>query len=158
MSEPVSFPPPLSPEIEAAINAGIDRDRLKVLEIAYYIAGGLTIFAVSFLLIHFTVFLVFGLNPQFFAHQNASGNHHDEPPPFFFLGIAGVIGFIILLGWTFGALQIFAGRCLRNRRHHLFILIIAGVECIFIPWGTFLGVCTFIAMESPSMKYLFART
>ena len=141
-----------------AITAAIDRDRLRVLEIAYYIAGGLTIFTASFLLIHFTLFLFMGLHPQFFAHANSSGNPRNAPPPAgFFLAFAGIFGLVIVLGWIFGALQIYAGRCLKNRRHRLFILIIAGLECVFIPWGTFLGVGTFMAMERPGVKYLFAR-
>jgi len=139
---------PFSPEVDAAITAAIDRDRLKILEIAYYVAGVMTILGVSFLLIHFTVFLFFGLNPQIFTHQTGpSGRQGEPPPPGLFLVLAGVIGIIILLGWTFGAVQIYAGRCMKNRQHPLLITIIAGLECIFIPWGTALGVFTFMVLN-----------
>ena len=159
MNAPTSPPPPLSPEIAAAVDAAVTRDRLRLLEIGYYIAGVLTIFGISFLLIHFTLFLLLGLNPHLFDHTTGSNGHQAAPPPpGLFLVFAGVIGFIILFGWTFGALQIYAGRCLRHRRHRLLILIVAGVECIFIPWGTFLGVCTFLIMERPGATALFARS
>jgi len=158
MNESSLPPPPFSPEINAAVDAALTRDRLKLLEIGYYIAGVLTIVGVSFLLIHFTLFLTLGLNPHIFDHTKGSNGHPAAPPPpGLFLVFAGVIGFIILFGWTFGSLQIYAGRCIRHRCHPLFILIIAGVECLFIPWGTFLGVCTFLVMERPSAKALFAR-
>ena len=38
---------------------------------------------------------------------------------------AGLIGLIILLGWTFGGLTIYAGRCLHKRTRRLFIFIMA---------------------------------
>ncbi|MCE0497640.1 MAG: hypothetical protein LV481_06820 [Methylacidiphilales bacterium] len=148
----------LSPEVEAAITAGIDRDRLKILEIAYYIAGVMTIVGVSFLLIHFTIFLLLGLHPQIFAHQTgADGHQGNPPPPGLFLGLAGVIAIIILLGWIFGAFQIYAGHCMKKRRHLLLVMIVAGFECVFIPWGTALGVFTFIVLNRPTVKWLFER-
>ena len=152
---PLESNPPSSPEFELAVTAAIDRDRLKVLEIAYYIAGGLTIVGVSFLLIHFSLFLFLGLNPHLFDNAATSGRHNTPPPPGLFLGLAGLFGAIILLGWVFGAFQIYAGRCLKARRHHLLILIVAGFECIFIPWGTALGIFTFLVMQRLSVRALF---
>lgn len=148
--------PNLWPPRDPAIQAAVDEDNLRLLEIIFYIAGGMTAFFSCFFLIHFTLFLVFGLNPQFFTHQTSSGGHQGVPPPSgLFLGLAGIIGIIILLGWTFGALQIYAGRCLRNRRHWMFIMIISGIECIFIPWGTTIGVYAFMLLNRPSVKPLF---
>ncbi len=142
----------------AAVDAAIGKDRLRLLEIAYYIAGTVTIFFVSFLLIHFSIFLFMGLNPQFFDHAVGANDHQatPPPPPAFFLVGANVIGLIILLGWTFGGLQIYAGRCLKHRRNSLLILIVASVECLFIPWGTFLGVSTFMIMQRPGVHSLFS--
>jgi len=159
MNDPALPPTPLSPEIAAAVEAALTRDRLRLMEIGYYIAGVLTIVGVSFLLIHFTLFLCLGLNPHIFEHTTGSnGRQAAPPPPGLFLILAGAVGFIILFGWTFGALQIYAGRCIKHRCHRLLILIVAGVECIFIPWGTFLGVCTFLVLERPTAKTLFERS
>ena len=155
---PVQGTTQLSPEVEAAITDGIDRDRLKILEIAYYIAGVMTIVGVSFLLIHFTIFLILGIHPQIFAHQSGANGHQGEPPPpGLFLGLAGVIAVIIFLGWIFGAFQIYAGRCMKKRQHLLLVMIVAGFECVFIPWGTAWGVFTFIVLNRPSVKWLFER-
>jgi hypothetical protein len=63
---------------------------------------------------------------------------------------AAVIGVIILLGWTFGALTTYAGCCVQKRTHRLFILIMAGLNCVLIPWGTLLGVATFTILQSPA--------
>jgi hypothetical protein len=156
MSDPNLSATQPSTEFEMAVNAAVDHDRLKVLEIAYYIAGAMTILTVSIFLIHFTVCLIFGLNPQLLENHGAASGRHDSPPPqAFFLGFAAIIGTIILLGWIFGAFQIYAARCLRARRNYLFIMIVAGLECVFIPWGTALGVFTFVVMNRLSARALF---
>jgi hypothetical protein len=72
-----------------------------------------------------------------------------------FFIFAAVIAVVILLGWTFGAAQIYVGRCLRDRRHFIFVLVIAGLECAFVPWGTALGVFTFVVLTRPTVKALF---
>jgi len=99
--------------------------------------------------------LFLGLNPHVFDNAATSGRHDTPPPPGLFLALAGLFGLIIMLGWTFGAFQIYAGRCLRARRNYLLILIVAGFECIFIPWGTALGVFTFLVMQKLSVRALF---
>lgn len=68
---------------------------------------------------------------------------------------AAVIGVIVLLGWTFGALTAYAGRCIQKRRHKVFVYIMAGANCPFIPYGTLLGVGTFIVMESTAGREEF---
>jgi hypothetical protein len=59
------------------------------------------------------------------------------------LGWAGAIGMLVA-GW-------FLGRC----RHYIFCLIVAGITCLFHPFGTVLGVFTIIVLIRPSVKRLF---
>lgn len=68
---------------------------------------------------------------------------------------AGVIGVIILLGWTFEGLTIYAGRCLHKRTHRLFIFMMATVNGPFIPWGTLLGIATFMRLQTPLARREF---
>jgi hypothetical protein len=151
---PLQANPHLWPTRDPVIQTAIDADNLRLLEIAFYIAGGMTALFSCFFLIHFCMFLVFGLNPQMFANS-AHGQQVTPPPAGLFLGMAAVIGVVILLGWAFGALQIYAGRCLRQRRSWLFVMIISAIECIFIPWGTTIGVCSLILLNRPSVRPLF---
>jgi hypothetical protein len=58
--------------------------------------------------------------------------------------MAGVMGGVMLLGWIFGGLTAYAGRCIQKRRRRIFIYVIAALNCLFIPYGTLLGVCTFL--------------
>jgi hypothetical protein len=48
-----------------------------------------------------------------------------------------------------------AGRCLSRRKRYSFALVMACIECLFIPFGTILGVFTIIALSRQSVKALF---
>jgi hypothetical protein len=39
--------------------------------------------------------------------------------------------------------------------HYIFCLVIAAVECIFMPFGTVLGVFTIIVLQRPTVKAMF---
>jgi hypothetical protein len=49
-----------------------------------------------------------------------------------------------------------AGRCLSRRKCYSFALVIACIECLFIPFGTILGVFTIVALSRASVKGLFS--
>jgi hypothetical protein len=49
-----------------------------------------------------------------------------------------------------------AGRCLSRNKHYTFALVMACIECLFIPFGTILGVFTIIALSRESVRTLFS--
>jgi hypothetical protein len=51
-----------------------------------------------------------------------------------------------------------AGRCLSRRKGYSFALVIACIECLFVPFGTILGVFTIVALSRESVKALFSGT
>ena len=60
-------------------------------------------------------------------------------------------------GMVFSVTLIFlAGRFLAQRRHHTFCVTMAAVQCLFMPFGTILGVFTIVVLNRPSVKQLFA--
>ena len=62
---------------------------------------------------------------------------------------------IILMGWI-GALCIFiGGRCLARRKRYNFCIFAAAMCCLFMPFGTILGVFSIIVLVRPSVKMLF---
>lgn len=154
--------PSVAPEVEEQI---IVRERLRLLALGFYVKGGVGALVVSFFLIHFFMVLGFSLMPEsawnpppkpataesLSISPSPSPRPVNQGPPVIMLRIfAAVIGAIILLGWTFGALTIYAGRCVQKRTHRVFILIIAALNCALIPWGTLLGIATFTLMQSPA--------
>jgi hypothetical protein len=125
-----------------------DQEHLKLLSIFHYIVGGLAALFSFFPVIHLILGILFLVAPH-----RMGGNH--PPPPF--LGWLFVLlgGGIMLMGWAFAVCVILAGRFIAKRRHYVFCLVIAGLNCLFMPFGTVLGVFTIVVLIRPSVKALF---
>ena len=68
-----------------------------------------------------------------------------------------IIGSVIVVGGvTLGAFVAYAGRCLAQRRRHTLCLVVAGISCMMMPFGTVLGVFTLIVLLRPQVKAAFA--
>jgi hypothetical protein len=50
-----------------------------------------------------------------------------------------------------------AGRSLGFRKRYSFALVIACIECLFVPFGTILGVFTIVALSRESVRALFSK-
>ena len=61
----------------------------------------------------------------------------------------------IVLGLLFAVLLAVAGLNLARHQRYMFCLVMAGVGCIFMPFGTVLGVFTIIVLMRDSVKQLF---
>ena len=163
------MPPPPLPMNDQRV---VIRERLRLLSLGYYISGAIGAVLVSFLLIHLTFLTILSSLPQstwegsrrrhqdqthssFFAAQSSAveiskpPNEQNGPPVFIFKIMAGVLAVVILTGWTLGGLTIYAGRCISGRKHRTFVLIMAGINCIWIPYGTLLGIATFLTLPTP---------
>ena len=127
-----------------------DEEHLKLLSVFHYVVGGLAGLFALFPIFHLILGLVFILVP----HKLES---EGEMPPAF-IGWVFVIfaGMFIIVGWVLAAFIIIAGRFLAHRRHRLFCLVMAGIECIFMPLGTVLGVFTIIVLMRESVEQLFS--
>jgi len=89
---------------------------------------------------------------KFFRESNGSG------PPHFVGWLFVIMGTVfIVLGWSMAVCILLAGRKLKKRQNRIFCMVIAGVECIFMPFGTILGVLTLIALNKDSIKDIFAE-
>jgi len=127
-----------------------DSEHLKLLAIFHYIVSGLAAFCGCLPAIHLVIGLFMILAPQRFG----PGNNQPEVVGWFFVGIAS---FFILAGWTFAVLVLSAGRFIARRKHYQFCFVVACIECIFMPFGTVLGVFTILALNRSSVKQLFNR-
>jgi len=149
-------------------------DRLRLLSLAYYISGAIGAAMVSFLLIHFIVLIGISFipasqwdqspskptisqqgSPSPSAQASAIPNKNEAPPPIVFRLIAAAIGFIIVCGWILGALTAYAGYCIKKRKHKLLVLIMAAINCIWIPYGTILGIATILLFQWSEVKAEF---
>jgi hypothetical protein len=62
---------------------------------------------------------------------------------------------IVVLGWMFAIAISLNGFYIKNRQWHTYCVVIGGVETIFMPFGTVLGVFTIILLTKPNIKKLF---
>ena len=150
---PIPYAQPVAYATPTVVSA--DDQHLRLLAIFHYVWGGLIALASSITLIHITLGIVMLVNPAAF-------NSPGQPPTPNFVGwMFLLIGLaILLLGWTLGGLTIYSGRCLKQRRGHVFSLILAGIHCLSFPLGTALGIFTFIVLLRPTVKaeYDYRRT
>jgi hypothetical protein len=83
------------------------------------------------------------------------GPAKDQPPAFVGWVLVAFAGFIILAGWTFAVLVLITGRLIAQRKHYTFCFVMACIECMFMPFGTVLGVFTIIVLLRESVKSFF---
>ena len=128
-----------------------DTEHLRLLAIFHYIVAGLAAVFSFFPLLYTTIGGIF-----IFAARHGTPKPGEELPPEFLGWIFLVLGlFLFLLGIAMAICVSIAGRCLSRRKCYSFALVIACIECLFIPFGTILGVFTIIALSRESVKRLF---
>ena len=132
------------------MNPNEDEQYLRLLSIFHYVVGGLTALVACIPIFHFTIGI--GMIIASFAEPRETGLM--VLPGLLFTLIAGGI---MLFGWTFALGIALTGYFLSARRNYMFCLVMAGVETIFTPFGTVLGVFTIILLMRPSVKMLFRR-
>jgi hypothetical protein len=125
-----------------------DEEHLQLLSTFHYVVGGL---AALFALFP-GVYLLMGLALIFIHDQHAS----NGPPPAVIGWVFVVIGVVcITLGMTLAAFVLATGRNLARHRHYTFCMVMACIECLFMPFGTVLGVFTIVVLVREPVKQLF---
>ena len=127
-----------------------DVEYLKLLSIFHYVVGGLAALFACFPIIYIAVGVLALYAP---GSMDAEG---DALPALFGWIFIIVGGGLILVGWAFAVVIIIAGRYLARQVRYLFCMVVAAIECIFMPFGTVLGVFTIIVLSKPAVKKMFA--
>jgi hypothetical protein len=128
-----------------------DIEHLRLLTIGHYIAAGITALFACFPLIHFSLGLMFLLNPPTGPENGAF------PSQMFGLVFALFGGAFVLGGWTVAALIFAAGRAIKARKRHTFCIVVAAISCAFFPLGTILGVLSILVLSRSTVKAMFQR-
>jgi hypothetical protein len=129
-----------------------DEEHLRLLTIFYYVYAGLAAFFGCIPLIHLTIGIFLLENPSFF------GDAKNGPPPALIGYIFAIVGgLLVLIGWTLAVCSFLVARYLKRRKHYLFCLIVSGVNCLQVPFGTALGVFSLIVLLRPQVKAMFVQ-
>lgn len=126
-----------------------DEKHLQLISIFHYVVGGIAAIFSFFPVFHLIMGIMFILAP-------ADVNPEEEFVQTLFGWIFVLFSTVFIIGgWVFAGLVIAAGRCLAKRRRYTFCLVMAGIECIFMPFGTVLGVFTIIILMREPVKEMF---
>jgi hypothetical protein len=131
-----------------------DTEHLRLLAIFHYVVAGLAALFSLFPLIYTTVGAIF----IFVARHGTPKPGEQLPPEFLGWIFVGIGSFLFLLGIAMANCILIAGRSLALRKCYSFALVIACIECLFVPFGTILGVFTIVALSRESVKALFSGT
>jgi hypothetical protein len=144
---PASTPPTFAEKQQI-----IDAEHIKLLSIFHFVVAGLSLLGVAFLLVHYLFMSAVFSNP---AMWKSSPN--ATPPPRDFLKI--FVWFYFFMGAlliTVFVLNLLSGYFLRQRTHRTFSIVVGGLDCLQIPFGTVLGVFTIIVLARDSVRNLYA--
>ena len=129
-----------------------DIKHLRLLSIFHYVVAGLVALFACIPIIHLIVGILIVFAPDKIESNNAGG-----PPEFIGWLFMVFSGFMILSGLIMAVLIAVTGRFLTRHKRRIFCIVIAAIECLFMPFGTVLGVFTIIVLSRDSVKKLFAE-
>ena len=129
----------------------IDVEHLRLLGLGYHLSAAMTAFFSLFGLLYMGI----GLSVTKVAHDTPRA---DAPPEAMGLVFAliGAAFFLIMAG--IAGIRAYVGWCLERRRHRVLCLVVAVVSCLEIPYGTALGICTFLVLMRPRVMRQFDGT
>lgn len=125
-----------------------DQEHLRLLSVFHYVMGGITALCALFPVIH----LVLGITILVAPERMGGGTPPPEALGWIFAIMGGVL---IVAGFLLAGLILAVGRFLSQRRRYVYCLVVAGVECLFMPLGTLLGIFTIIVLMRQSVKAMF---
>ena len=130
-----------------------DTEQLNLLAIFHYVVAGLAALFSFFPLLYTAVGVIF-----IFAARHGTAKPGEELPPEFLGWIFAVLGSVLfVIGMAMAICNLIVGRSLALSKRYSFAIVIACVECLFVPFGTILGVFTIVALSRESIRALFSK-
>jgi hypothetical protein len=126
-----------------------DAEHLRLLAIFHFVVAGLATLFIGFLVLHFSMFYFVFANPEMWKGQK------NPPPAEMFEMFHVFIWFYAAMGLMLAAGAVgnlCSGLFLRKQTHRTFSLVVAGLDCTLIPWGTVLGVFTIVILSRDSVR------
>jgi hypothetical protein len=157
------------------------REHIRLLSIFHYVVGGIGYLVSLIPIIHLAMGIFFlaapeeffeppkppritgssiGESPSVEVEELASVEQLPNPNDLFPARLFGLLftiipAIIILCGFIVSTLIVIAGKRLASYRSHTYCLVVAGIECLFMPFGTVLGVFSILTLIKPEARQLF---
>jgi hypothetical protein len=133
----------------------VDEEHLRILSIGYLVSAGVCAFFSLFGLVY--VFMGIMLSATLPHLPTNAAEPAQQAPPAFVGWIFACIGLaIFLFAMGLAAAKFRAAWCIKHRKSQVFCMVVAGVSCLEFPYGTALGVFSFIVLGRSSVVQLFA--
>ena len=128
-----------------------DNEHINLLSIFHFVLAGFALLGIGVLFIHFLFMRAFVMNPNAWRPQP---NSPQFPPGFWNIVILFYIavGFLLVIG---AILNTLSGIFLRRKTNRMFSLVVAGLDCLQIPFGTALGVFTILILTRETVRQAY---
>jgi hypothetical protein len=120
---------------------------LRLLSVFHYVVAGLAAL--------FSLFPIFHIVMGVLMLTGKLDDGSNPPPAVFGWMFIAMGAAVMLMGMAFAACYAYAGWCLNRRRHYVYCLVMAGIGCMFFPFGTVLGVFTIIELQKETVRQVF---
>lgn len=113
-----------------------------MLAIFHFVIAGLSLLGIGFLALHYTLMHSIFMNPEMWK-----GQHATPPPPELFSIFKWFYVFAGIMLILAAVCNLMSGLFIRRRKYRTFSLVIAGLDCLQMPFGTVLGVFTLVVPD-----------
>ena len=128
----------------------IDEEHLRLLRIGYLIAGAFNALWAFFPLIYVAMGILVMTIGSIAPH-----GRNEPGAQIFGLMFAVIGGAVSLLIAAVAVMKLLTAKALRERKSRTLCLVTAAISCLAIPYGTALGVSTFLLLSRPSVREQF---
>ncbi|HSB64635.1 MAG TPA: hypothetical protein VLJ18_10740 [Thermoanaerobaculia bacterium] len=158
-AQPQAGPPPVVPQQFAppppaplppydARQQILDVEHLRLLRLGYIVAACVSSFVCVM------GFFYVGMGALVSSTIPARGTRGAPPfSPFAFFAVFGAI--FVVVGAVLVVLNVLTARAIGRRRGYVLCMVSAALSCLGIPYGTLLGIATFIVLGRPHVKAMF---
>jgi hypothetical protein len=141
---------------ESTRQAIVDEEHLKLLSLGYMISAATTAFFSLFGLMYVFMGIFIGTIGSHQSQTVAVASRAGQAPPAFvgwFFTAMGIAFFVVATALAAAKLQ--TAFWIKRRKSRTLCMVVAGISCLGVPYGTALGVLTFMVLGRDSVARLF---
>ncbi len=138
---------------EDARQTVVDDEHLRLLCWGYVFSGVMTGLFSLLGLVYAAMGLVMN---RYFADAAKTARHAEQIPPESFGAIIGIFGGVFfLIAMLLAVAKLWTAHCIKRRQSRVLCMVVAAISCLGIPYGTVLGVCSFLVLGRQSVVAQF---